>query len=122
MRPEKHLFAIVFVIAALVAPLCFAGCAWQDKLLDSKQQIAFQTAMNRARFEMNCPDATGTLLSRTVIQPYLYGVARAEYTIGIQGCEKRQTFVVVCPDGGVGCFAGERGVMAEVEPDYTRVR
>jgi len=33
------------------------------------------------------------------------GLWRAEYTIGVAGCDKRHTYVVVCPDGGEGCFA-----------------
>src|SRR5207249_3594656 len=38
-----------------------------------------------------------------------YPVARAEYTIGVEGCGKRTTFVVVCPDTGEGCLARGAG-------------
>ena len=34
---------------------------------------------------------------------------RAEYTIGVAGCGKRTTFVVICPDGGEGCFGAGPG-------------
>lgn len=48
---------------------------------------------------------------------YLRGphpVARAEYTIGVAGCGKRTTFIVVCPDSGEDCFgAGPGGFLSE---------
>ena len=31
-------------------------------------------------------------------------VTRSEYTVGVTGCEKRATYVVVCPQGSGGCF------------------
>jgi hypothetical protein len=37
------------------------------------------------------------------------GVERAEYTIGVSGCGERKTFVVLCPEGGDGCFAAGPG-------------
>jgi hypothetical protein len=83
-------------------------------MLDTKQDTALQTALSRARFDMNCPEATGQVLSREMTQPavqgpYVSGVRRAEYTIGVEGCGKRTTMVVVCPEGGESCFAGEPG-------------
>jgi hypothetical protein len=87
-----------------------AGCATPAQFLDSKQGMAVDTALQRGRFEMNCPEATGTVLSREVVQSAIQGLAvggvqRAEFTIGVAGCGQRKTFVVVCPDGGDGCFA-----------------
>jgi hypothetical protein len=42
---------------------------------------------------MNCPEATGTVLSREFIQApggmVVRGVDRAQYTIGITGCGQR---------------------------------
>jgi len=94
------------VLAALTA----AGCASQGQFLDGKQGMAVQTAVNRGQFEMNCPAATGTVLSREVVQPamqgaFVGGLQRAEYTVGVAGCGKRTTFVVICPEEGDGCFA-----------------
>jgi len=37
------------------------------------------------------------------------GVQRAEYTVGVSGCDKRIVFTVICPDGGEGCFAAGSG-------------
>ena len=102
------------VRVALIATVAVAGCATQGQMLDSKQDTALQTGLSRARFDMNCPDATGQILSREMTQPaiqgpYVSGVQRAEYTIGVEGCGKRTTMVVVCPEGGESCFAGEPG-------------
>ena len=102
------------ILVALIAALAVAGCVSQGQFLDSKQAMAMQTALNRERFEMQCPEATGTVLSREVVQPavqrpMLGGIQRAEYTIGVSGCEKRTTIVVICPDGGEGCFAADPG-------------
>jgi len=99
-------------LMVLVAVLAGAGCVSQAQFLDNKQSMAMQTAVTRAQFEMNCPTATGTVLSREVVQPAVVGPAvgglqRAEFTIGVAGCDKRATFVVICPDGGEGCFAGD---------------
>lgn len=94
----------------LVVALAGVGCASQAQFLDNKQGMAMQTAVTRGQFEMNCPAATGTILSREVVQPVLQGplmngIQRAEYTVGVAGCGRRTTFVVICPDEGDGCFA-----------------
>jgi hypothetical protein len=34
-------------------------------------------------------------------------VPRAAYTIGVAGCDQRDTYVVICPEGGTGCFAAD---------------
>ena len=98
-------------VSVLLVGLAAAGCMSQAKFLDRKQAMAEQTATSRGQFEMNCPAATGTVLSREVVQPVLQGpwvgarIQRAEYTIGVAGCGKRSTFVVICPEEGDGCFA-----------------
>lgn len=99
----------LYLIVGLIL-LTEAGCVSQAKFLASKQDMAMQTVLTRAKFEMNCPDATGTVLSQEVVQPAIAapmagGYWRAEYTIGVSGCDKRHTYVVICPDGGEGCFA-----------------
>lgn len=98
----------------LVAVLAISGCATQAQFLDSKQTMAMNTAVSRGQFEMNCPQATGTIISREVVQPALQGpwvggIQRAEFTVGVAGCGQRTTFVVVCPDEGDGCFAAGPG-------------
>jgi len=51
---------------------------------------------------MNCPAANGEVLSSETVQPisFRFGYERAEYTIGVTGFDKRNTYVVICPDNG----------------------
>jgi hypothetical protein len=70
--------------------------------------MAIQTALNRARFNMNCPSATGTVLSKNVTRPALqgplvYGTQHMEYKVGVTGCGQRRTYIVICPEGVTGC-------------------
>ena len=95
---------------AAVVGLIGIGCVTDTQLLQNNQAAAIQTAESRGRFELNCPDATATVLSQEVVQPamegpWVQGIPRAEYTIGVAGCNERKTFVVICPEGGDGCFA-----------------
>ena len=97
---------------ALVGGVAVAGCQTQQQMVQGQQGMAVQTALNRARFDMNCQSATGQVLSSNVSQPEIqgtfrsaYGVQRIVYTVGVTGCGMRRTYVVVCPQGGGGCFA-----------------
>src|SRR5215510_8392049 len=86
------------------------GCATQNELLTQRQGSATQTALQRAQFEMNCPSATATVLSSDYIQPaiqgpWVGGLQRVEYTVGVEGCGKREVFVVLCQIGTSTCFA-----------------
>jgi hypothetical protein len=90
--------------------LAGSGCANQNQMLDNDQAMAMQTAVERGRFDINCPAATGQIISREVVQPglqgpYVNGIRRAEFTVGVTGCDRRKSYVVVCPEGGNGCFA-----------------
>ena len=103
-----------FVGAALIAIVALAGCTSQTQMLQNKQAMAIQTALNRGKFDLNCPQATAEVLSSEVTQPavqgpWLSGIQRAEYTIGVSGCGQRTTFLVLCPQGGESCFAGDPG-------------
>lgn len=107
MRMSRKI--LVLGVAALAT-----GCAGQQQFLNSRQSMAMQTAVERGKFDFNCPQATGTVLSQEVVQPALQGpwvdgIQRAEYTIGVNGCGDRKTFVVICPQGGEGCFAAGPG-------------
>jgi hypothetical protein len=103
-----------YILLTLVGVLATAGCQTQQQQLQSGQGMAVQTAVNRARFDMNCSSATGQVLSTNVSQPAIqgtfrsaYGVERLEYTVGVRGCGQRRTYIVVCPQGGAGCFAAQ---------------
>ena len=100
--------------AGLAAAAAVLGCATQQQMLARKQAMAMQTATSRGQFELGCPQASGVLLSQEMTQPTLQGpwvggVERAEYTIGVEGCGQRKTYVVICPEGGESCFAADPG-------------
>jgi hypothetical protein len=91
-----------------------AGCTSDQQYLEQGQSDATATALERGRFELNCPAATATVPSQELVQPPAVGlraipIARGEYTVGVEGCGQRATYVVVCPQGGGGCFAAEGG-------------
>jgi hypothetical protein len=99
---------LLFAGAALAT---LAGCQTTDQVLATTEPMALDTALKRGRFEMGCPEATGTVLSRQAIDPVVRnprwgGPERYEYTIGIEGCGKRDTQIVICPEGG-GCFSAQ---------------
>jgi hypothetical protein len=95
---------------SFAAALGVAGCS-TTPLTTTLQSTAMNFALTRARFEMNCPTAAGSVLSSETIQPPAralmvnQGPERAQYTIGVTGCDQRKTLVVLCAQGGDGCFA-----------------
>jgi hypothetical protein len=99
-------------LPVLAAALVAAGCASGPPFIDQMQPEAVNMAVRRGQFEMQCPSATGELLSRERLQPLVQtfrytGPDRAEYTVGVAGCGQRATYVVICPDNGsLSCFAG----------------
>ena len=98
------------LVGLCLAVAVVAGCASQSQLLQSRQPDAVQTALERGRFDLNCPTATGTVLSRDYVQPaiqgpWVSGLQRVEYTIGVEGCNQRTTLVVLCQIGTSTCFA-----------------
>ena len=99
-------------ILLLFTALGAAGCMSQAQYLASKQPTAIQSAVSRGQFEMNCPNATGQVLSQEVTQPaiqgpYLQGEERGLFTIGVAGCDQRRVYQVFCPVGGDSCTALE---------------
>ena len=100
-------------LAVVVAAVAASGCQSNSQILAASQPQALEVATKRAQFELNCPQATGSVLSSDMAQPpiegpLLRGVERAEYTIGVRGCNQQKTYIVVCPqDGSGGCFAAE---------------
>jgi hypothetical protein len=90
-------------------PILLSACASGPPFIDQMQPTAIDMAVRRGTFEMNCPSATGELISSETVQPvsFRFGYERAEYTVGVSGCGKRNSYVVICPDNGSNsCFAG----------------
>jgi hypothetical protein len=107
---EVHMNKLLQIGA--VALVSLAGCQTTTDMLNATQQAAIDTALKRARFEMACPAATGSVLSRKAIDPAIVmtrftpgGPERYEYTIGVEGCGKRQTSIVICTQDSTDCFA-----------------
>jgi hypothetical protein len=96
-------------ILFVAVPVLLSACASGPPFIDQMQPTAIDMAVRRGAFELNCPAATGELISSETIQPisFRWGYERAEYTVGVSGCGKRSSYVVICPDnGGQSCFAG----------------
>jgi hypothetical protein len=102
-------------IAALsgLAALLLVGCQSTEQWMASVRPKAIDAAEKRGRFELNCPAATAQVLSEQDVPPEIRAVRfqgpdRAVFTIGVSGCNKRATYVVVCPDDGSNnCFAAD---------------
>ena len=96
----------------ILASAILGGCASGPPFIDQAQPEAVNMAVRRGQFELNCPAATGQVISREMLQPLVQtfaftGPQRAEYTVGVAGCGQRATYIVICPDNGSGsCFAG----------------
>ena len=99
------------VLGGLVLAAGICGCQSQQQVVNEMQSDAVQVAQQRGKFELNCPAATALVLSKEMIQsavmnPRWAPPERAEYTVGVSGCNKRATYLVVCAQGGTGCVAG----------------
>jgi hypothetical protein len=67
-RSERQGMWRCLSVAGLVPALLTLACLTQAQFLASKQAKAVETAVSRARFEMNCPDANGEVLNSEVTQ------------------------------------------------------
>jgi hypothetical protein len=104
-------------LLALTTLVIVSGCQTQSQMLGSEEGIAIHTAERRGQFELNCPAATGSILSSNMLQPVLWrGEERAEYSVGVSGCGKRAVYVVICPLASTGCFAGAGRDNQEILP------
>lgn len=96
---------LMLVLASAAGFAVLAGCQSQGQIVANAQDTATQTALKRGQFELGCPSATATVLSNEMVQPILWGGReRVEYSIGVSGCGKRATYVVICPESDE-CFA-----------------
>jgi hypothetical protein len=88
-------------LVSLILPLLLSACATEAEFLAENAPAARETALTRGRFELNCPQATATVLSQKVT--YINGIAAGgyewtEYTIGVRGCNKQTVYMVACRD------------------------
>ena len=93
------------------AAAVLTACTTDAQYMQQLEPKAIETAVNRGKFEMNCPAATGTVISQDMLQPAVQGFyarggpERAEYTIGVSGCGQRATYMVICPLNQAGCWS-----------------
>ncbi|WP_372521846.1 hypothetical protein [Sulfuricaulis sp.] len=105
-----------YILLVFITALAATGCQSPAQILSQEQGKAVDTAVQRGRFEMACPRATGTVLSSNMLQPAVWGgLERAEYTVGLEGCGKRAVYIVVCQVGSVSCFAVSGSRNAPIE-------
>ena len=93
-------------LAALALPMILSACVTESQFLAQNAPSALNTALARGRFELNCPQASGTVLSQKVT--YINGIGMGmaggggyewtEYTIGVSGCGKRAVYETMCRD------------------------
>jgi hypothetical protein len=97
--------SIGLYLPALALPLIINACATEAQFLAQNAPSALNTALARGRFELNCPQATGTILSQKVT--YINGIGMGmggggyewtEYTIGVRGCGKQAVYETMCRD------------------------
>ena len=89
--------------------LGIVACASTSSQLAAQAPMATETALARGRFDMGCTTVIGEVLSSDYIQPAVSprwgGVTRLEYTVGVEGCGKKEIYVVMCQEGSSTCFA-----------------
>lgn len=97
--------SLFFTVGLIAGAAVLAGCQSPQQVIASAEDTATQTALKRGQFDLGCPSATATMLSNEMVQPILWGGReRTEYTVGVSGCGKRATYIVICPESDQ-CFA-----------------
>ena len=93
-------------LVGILGVALFVACASQTQELNQSQDAAVGVALRRGQFELSCPTAQAIMLSRTMLEPVAWqGTERAEYTVGVEGCGKKASYIVVCPQNASGCVA-----------------
>jgi hypothetical protein len=92
---------------AVCATLLVSGCASQSGFIKDKQDPAVSSALARGRFDLACPAATANVISSNYLPKAesgdWKGIERAEFTIGVVGCDKKAAYIVTCPDKSDTC-------------------
>jgi len=92
---------------AICTTLVITGCATQGGFISDKKDPAVASALTRGRFDLGCATANATVLSSNYLPKAesgdWKGLERAEFTIGVVGCDKKAVYTVVCPDKSDTC-------------------
>ncbi|QRY79459.1 hypothetical protein JVX91_28505 [Pseudomonas sp. PDNC002] len=89
----------VLLIPSLLMGVGLSGCMSDQQFLAQNQNAAMNATVSRAKFELNCPDVTASVLSSKVTQVQLINASnRTEYTIGARGCGRQAVYITYCLD------------------------
>ncbi|MFV3303727.1 hypothetical protein ACNFBT_00430 [Pseudomonas sp. NY15181] len=88
-----------YLLAVLMASALLGGCMNDQQFLAQNQSAAIDATVSRAKFELNCPDVTASVLSSKVTQVQFANMNnRTEYTIGARGCGRQAVYITYCLD------------------------
>ncbi len=96
------------VVGTIVgASIAVTGCATQSGFIADKKDPAVSSALSRGRFDLSCPAATASVISSNYLPKAesgeWKGLERAEFVVGVTGCDKKAAYIVVCPDKSDTC-------------------
>jgi hypothetical protein len=97
--------------AAPCLGLFVSGCV---NLVAQNAPGALQTAENRAKFELNCPNVQASILSQKIVEGLR--MAGSEHTIGVRGCGKEAVYITYCRDAS-DCNAFSQTGRVNAVPD-----
>ncbi|WP_152225858.1 hypothetical protein [Pseudomonas sp. SCB32] len=90
----RYLLVSLCAFAAAVS-----GCMTDQEFLAQNQNAAINATVSRAKFELDCPDVSASVLSSKVTQVQIaYANNRTEYTIGARGCGRQAVYITYCLD------------------------
>lgn len=87
-----------YLLVSLLAPVAaLSGCMSDQEFLAQNQSAAINATVSRAKFELDCPDVTASVLSSKVTQvQFAYANNRTEYTIEARGCGRPAVYITYC--------------------------
>ena len=100
-----------FMFLVLLGVLAAVGCQTQQQMLQGNQGMAVQTAVNRARFDMNCSSATGQVLSTNVSQPSVQGPLGGTHT-EYNAWSTQSVYAVAGSAEHISCFVRKAALAA----------
>lgn len=88
-----------YSLAVLLTVAVLGGCMNDQQFLAQNQEAALDATLARAKFELDCPQVSTSVLSSKVTQVPLYNASnRTEYTIGARGCGRQAVYITYCLD------------------------
>lgn len=88
---------------AALTMLFIGGCS---TFVGQNSQKAVEVTLNRARFELECPDVRFSIVSEKPVSGL--GAEGSEHTIDVQGCGRQAVYVASCRDDQ-DCNASKAG-------------